>query len=110
MQGLGGGGAPGDHDNIYALMEVEALARGETVYNDPPDGRVVRSIKDFYWSLVTVATVAGGVWLAGGNLATIVGAAIATIIALVLVAAWRVRRSAGRIPKATRATDGREKS
>ena len=89
------GGAPGDHDNIYAMMEAEALARGETVYHDPPDGRVVRSIKAFFWSLVAVTIVAGGVWLAGGNLATIVAAAISTAIALVLVVVWR-RRSVGR--------------
>jgi Flp pilus assembly protein TadB len=93
------GGAPGDHDNIYAMMEAEALARGDTVHHDPPDGRLVRSIKDVYWSLVTVAIVAAVVWLVGGNLATIVAAAVATVIALVVVAVWRVRRSRGRIPQ-----------
>jgi hypothetical protein len=87
-------GAPGDHDNIYAVMEAEALASGQTVYHDPPDGRVVRSIKAFFWSLVAVTIVAGAVWLAGGSLAIIVAAAISTVIALVLVVAWR-RRSAG---------------
>ena len=95
------GGAPGDHDNIYAMMEVEALARGETVYNDPSDGRLVRSIKDVYWSLASVAIVVSAVWLAGGNPATIVAAALATVIALALVAAWRVRRWVSRNPKPT---------
>jgi hypothetical protein len=89
------GGAPGDHDNIYATMEAEALARGQTVYHDPPDGRVVRSIKAFFWSLVAVTIVAGTVWLAGGNLAIIVAAATSTVIAVALVVALR-RRSAGR--------------
>ncbi|MEP6751956.1 MAG: hypothetical protein ABI959_04335, partial [Candidatus Dormiibacterota bacterium] len=84
-------GTPGDPNNRYAMMEVEALARGETVYNDPPDGRLVRSIKVVSLSLVTVAMVAGVVWLAGGNLATIVAAVIATVIAFAVVAAWRVR-------------------
>jgi TRAP-type C4-dicarboxylate transport system permease large subunit len=99
MKVYDGGGSPGEHDNIYALMEAEALARGETVQHDPPDGRLVRSLKDVFWGLVTVAIVAGVVFLAGGNLATIVAAAVATVIALVVVAVWRVRRSGGRIPQ-----------
>ena len=95
MDGWGAGGAPGDHDNIYAMIEVEALARGETVNKDPPDGRVLRSIKAICWSLVAVSIVGCGVWLAGGNLATIVAAAIATVIAIVLVVVLR-RRAPGR--------------
>ena len=98
---VGEGGAPGDHDNIYAMMEVEALARGETVYNDPPDGRLVSSIKDVSLSVATVALVASVVWLAGGNPPTFVAAAIASVIALALVAAWRVRRWVSRNPKPT---------
>ena len=95
MQGLGGGGSPGEHDNIYALMEAQALARGETTVQNLPDGRVMRTVKGFLWSLVAIAIVGGGTWLASGSTSTAVVAAIATVIALVLLVAWRAIRSRG---------------
>lgn len=96
-----GGGSPGEHDNIYAQMEVEALARGEPVIQKPPEGRTVRSIDALQSTLLLVVFVGGVTWLAGGSLLIIVAAVVVSVAALVLIVAWRRSRSAGQAPEPT---------
>jgi hypothetical protein len=95
------GGSPGEHDRIYAQMEVEALARGEPVIESPSENRAVRLIRGFMSFLLLVLVVGGGAWLAGGKPETVVGAVALSLAALVLIVMWRKLRSGGQIPGPT---------
>ena len=93
-------GSPGQNDQRYAQMQaeararqVQALARGEVLPEDPPDNRAVRVIKVLAWSLIVPLVVGGIVWLAGGEPVTIVAAVVASFVALVLPFGWRRFRS-----------------
>lgn len=92
--------SPGEHDLHYAQMQaeararqVQALARGEVLPEDPPDNRAVRVIKALAWSLVVPLVVGGIVWLSGGEPVTIVAAVVASFVALLLAFVWRRFRS-----------------
>jgi uncharacterized membrane protein YeaQ/YmgE (transglycosylase-associated protein family) len=87
------GGA--NHEGTEAIMQAKARA-GQLTAEDAPEGRVMATIRNIWWSLVLVATLAGIVWAFGGTPATIVAVVIATVGALLLVVAWRVLRNGRR--------------
>jgi uncharacterized membrane protein YjjP (DUF1212 family) len=89
------GPSPGEHDRIYAQVEVEALARGEATLRNPPDNRAVRLIKNLLSGLIVVLVVGGVAWLAGGTWTTVVAAVVPSLAAMILIAGWRKLRSAG---------------
>ena len=93
------GPSPGERDRIYAQMEVEALARGETMLDSPPRNRAARLMGSVVSVLIVLVVVAGSAWLAGGTAETVVGAVALTLIALALIVMWRKLRSAGHIPE-----------
>jgi hypothetical protein len=103
MQGWDGGFSA-DHDSSYAVMEAQARARaveaqsltgGETTFPDPPQGRVMSVIKALESCVLLAAVVAVGTWVAGGTPEVIGGAVALSLLAVVLIVAWRKLRPGG---------------
>ena len=73
---------------------AQAMARADQMtFEDAPEGRVMSMLRSLWWSVVLVATLAGVVWAFGGTPATVIAVAIATVVSLLLVVAWRMLRS-----------------
>jgi hypothetical protein len=96
------GGFSSDRDNSYAVMEaqsraraVEAQSRGETTFQDPPDGRVMRVIKAIESCVLLAVVVAVGTWVAGGTPEVIGGAVALSLLVVVVIVAWRKLRPGG---------------